>query len=84
METVLIIIGVILILVFLITTIGNAKRESLGEATKSGLWSAGGCLLTIIILVIVLGQCVNTCNPNISMNKRSNDPDYDYFDDAIK
>lgn len=84
MKTFFIILGIILLIVFITTFKENAKQESLGEAAKRGIWSVGGCLFIIIIFVIILGQCVSTCDPDSSFNRRLNDPDYSHYDDAIK
>jgi len=70
MKTILIIIGVLILIVFIVSFHRNSQSESTGEAAKSGLASAGGCLLFIIFIIFFIAQCAETFNPDSSTNRK--------------
>lgn len=85
MEIFLSIVGIILLVVFILNFNENTKTQNISEAIKSGLWSAGGCLVFIIICLIILGQCVAILDSDSFTNRKYRSiesGEYDPYDDA--
>lgn len=83
MKTFLIIIGIFLLVVFVWSFYENSKREKPTDALKSGLWSAGGCFIFIIVIIFLVAQCAETFNSDSSTNRKLRDierGDYDPYD----
>lgn len=79
MKIFLIIIGVLLLFVFLASFNENSKYEDIGDAAKSGLASAGGCLLTIIVFMFLMAQCYGVFKEDIGQKRRIEDA-YNLYD----
>lgn len=79
MKTYLIIIGILLVIVFLLSFNENSKYENIGEAAKSGLASAGGCLLVIIVFLFLMLQCYGIFKKGVGYERRIEDA-YNLYD----
>ena len=82
----IIIFGIILIVIFIFSFKENSKYESTEEAAKSGLWSAGGCLIFVLFCLFAIAQCSEIFNSDSSTNRKLRDipsGNYDPYDDAF-
>ena len=79
MKTFLIIIVVILVVVFFWRFNENSKYEDVKDAAKSGLASAGGCLLTILVFLFMMAQCYGILKDDIGRERRIEDA-YNLYD----
>lgn len=81
----LVFIGILLIIIFLYSFKENSKHENTKEAAKSGLWSAGGCLFILIIIILMISQCSQLFNEDSYSNRKMRDistGEYDPYDDS--